>query len=130
MGPGGGGMGVGGRGAGGGFRLSIKGPHRVGNSDSSLRADPADFSVCLNVTNKPSVGKSPVLPASLLQRATYTWESLVLTTPPAASSLPLAATKVATPPSSLGGGPLPPPQQRSKSPSPLLACSLCGNKML
>ena len=78
----------------------VKGLHWVCDSDSFLRPGLVIFSLCLQLTNKPSVGNHQLvitLSTTLStcdQVQSFNWESLVLIMPTCCLLLPLAATKV------------------------------------
>ena len=84
--------GPGNQGAGGTFQL-VKGQQWVCDADNFLRADPVFiylfiFSVCLNLTNKPSVGNHQFSLSACHTVQSFNWESLVLIMPTCCLLLP------------------------------------------
>ena len=80
--------------AGGEFQL-LKGPQWVCDADNFLRPDPVFlffsfffFSVCLNLTDKPSVGNHQFSLSACYTVQPINWESRCSLCPPAVSSCP------------------------------------------
>ena len=112
--------GPGNQGAGGAFQL-VKGLQWVCDAENFLRPDPVFlfffFSVCLNLTNKPSVGNHQFSLSSACHTVqSFNWESLVLIMPTCCLLLPHLPPKY--PETSRSSGcrsPHPTPQQTSRS---------------